>query len=154
MISNHDKGIRRINFMVMGPNDAYISLSPQKYDTENMYEIILGARRGKYSAIKRCIQCKDKIKVDVTLSKDVFIRSDEWRSFWIEFGDERKVKLGREGEEPFLVMDDLKEVPIRYVGLATKNGVLNHFKFCDLGKLELSALYRVHKLTVHGPYWW
>lgn len=130
-----DGAAKRITFSVKTARDAYISFSSQKYDTENMYEIVLGARNGVYSSIKRCPSCRDGVKVDVTLTRSAFVTDEEWRSFWVEFGDGR-VKVGRdEDDESFLTLeDDVGSGDVSYVGLSTARGVVAEFKFCDLCK--------------------
>ena len=138
MSDNNNKLI----FEVRSPSDAYISLSPQKYDTENMYEIILGPRNrfGRQSSIKRCPLCKDGVKVDATLQRSVFVSDHEWRRFWIQFGshndgDGKVVMIGRDGEaKPFLVLEDTKDVRPRYVGLSTGKDIVSEFRFCNLCK--------------------
>ena len=71
----------QITFDVRAAKDVYIILSPQDYEIDEVYEIVIGGWNNRKSAIRRCHgNCE---KAAVSQYQAGFLDSQSFRSFWI-----------------------------------------------------------------------
>ncbi|CAH0548099.1 unnamed protein product [Brassicogethes aeneus] len=102
-------------FRVKAANDAHIALSTAAAEVDPMYEIFIGGWGNSRSIIR-----KNRTKPDVAEASTPGILNDnEYRGFWIRFGN-GSVAAGREGEgQPFVEWRDSENVIVEYVGVCT-----------------------------------
>lgn len=121
-------GSRRIDFEAKANNDVHIALSPSK-STSVLYEIVLGGWVNEKSAIRRCKQCKNK----VTSKTTHYLSSNDFRRFWITFGGNGTIAVGRNSETtPFMEWTDPDPLSVQYLGYSTGWGSSGKFRFCSM----------------------
>ncbi|CAL7949665.1 unnamed protein product [Xylocopa violacea] len=105
----------QIQFRVKTPNDAHVALTTGPQEGEPMYEIFIGGWSNSKSVIR-----KNRTKPDVAEAETPGILSgDEFRGFWIRWGD-GAISVGKEGEPgSFLTYADPEPFGIGYFGVCT-----------------------------------
>ncbi|XP_077993134.1 macrophage mannose receptor 1-like [Glandiceps talaboti] len=115
----------RVTFEVKASSDVHISLSANNYDTDPMYEIVIGGWGNTQSVIRRCIQCANEV---VASTIDI-VSPTEFRAFWITFVN-GKISVGKDGETAFMEWTDPDPLSINYVGYTTGFGSNGEFILC------------------------
>lgn len=124
---------RRIAFSVRANKDIYLALSPQPYQMDDMYEIVLGRNTGARAAfIRRCRGCRKSATVG--LSRSRFLSSEQFMDYWMSW-EAGRVAVGYGGsEDAFLEWQDESPLAVRYVGFQSGRKVPATLQFCGLGK--------------------
>ena len=121
-------GTRRIEFEAKANNDVHIALSPSE-SSSDLYEIVIGGWGNTRSVIRRCKQCE----AHTTVETDHYLSASEFRMFWITFGNNGVIAVGREDEStPFMEWTDPDPLDIQYLGYSTGWGSSGEFRFCNL----------------------
>nr|XP_006816218.1 PREDICTED: uncharacterized protein LOC102809517 [Saccoglossus kowalevskii] len=118
-------GVTRTDFEVKANNDVHIALSEEERVIDPMYEIVLGASGNTRSVIRRGSLSNEKKSVQTP----GIVSMNEWRSFWISWSN-GEIKVGREGEAPFIQWKDPDPLPVNFVGYSTGWGSEGEFRLC------------------------
>lgn len=129
--TNEDKEYRfrpiqgkALRFRVKAPHDCHLSFSPVGEDTDDMFEVFIGAWENAASAI-RFKKGDDLVKVD---TPDI-VNGDEVREFWVTFDDDH-VRVGRGGEwEPFMEATLPEHLDVAFYGYSTGWGAIGWWQF-------------------------
>ncbi|KAL7630887.1 UNVERIFIED_CONTAM: hypothetical protein RMT77_018826 [Armadillidium vulgare] len=129
--TNEDKEYRfrpiqgkSLRFRVKAPHDGHLSFSPVGEDTDDMFEVFIGAWENAASAI-RFKKGDDLVKVD---TPDI-LHGDEVREFWVTFDDDH-VRVGRGGEwVPFMEATLPEHLDVAFYGYSTGWGAIGWWQF-------------------------
>ncbi|KAJ8049147.1 C3 and PZP-like alpha-2-macroglobulin domain-containing protein 8 [Holothuria leucospilota] len=128
-IPMHIKLSSRIVFEVKSSKDVHIALAPTTNST-TLYEIVIGAGSNTFSTIRRCKLCADLVYRGTAF----YLNSDEYRRFWITFGNNGSITVGKdEASSPFLEWTDPNPLEINYLGYSTGWKSKGEFRFCNFG---------------------
>ncbi|XP_054011257.1 uncharacterized protein LOC128893949 isoform X4 [Hylaeus anthracinus] len=105
----------QLQFRVKTPNDAHIALTTGPEEADPMYEVFIGGWSNSKSVIR-----KNRAKPEAAETETPGILSgDEFRGFWIRWGD-GAISVGKEGEpSSFLTYTDPEPFGIGYFGICT-----------------------------------
>nr|XP_033324070.1 uncharacterized protein LOC117219218 isoform X3 [Megalopta genalis] len=105
----------QVQFRVKAANDAHVALTTGPEEGEPMYEVFIGGWSNGKSVIR-----KNRAKPEAAEAETPGILSpDEFRGFWIRWGD-GAISVGKEGEpSAFLTYTDPDPFGIGYFGVCT-----------------------------------
>ncbi|XP_018343738.1 PREDICTED: C3 and PZP-like alpha-2-macroglobulin domain-containing protein 8 isoform X2 [Trachymyrmex septentrionalis] len=105
----------QIQFRIKAPNDAHVALTTASQEGDPMYEVFIGGWNNSKSVVR-----KNRAKPEVAETETPGILSaDEYRGFWIRWGN-GVLTVGKEGEsDPFLSYADPEPFGIGYFGVCT-----------------------------------
>ncbi|XP_077993135.1 C-type mannose receptor 2-like [Glandiceps talaboti] len=139
----------RVTFEVKASNDVHIALSPNDYDSNPMYEVVIGGWSNTHSAIRRCGLCAEEVYV-VT---DNIVSATEFRAFWITFVN-GKISVGKDGEPAFMEWTDPDPVDINYIGYTTGWGSNGEFILCTDHSEDYQIWHGLNDLRTPHTYEW
>lgn len=115
---------KSLRFRVKAAHDCHIAFSPVGEDTDDMFEVFIGAWEGEASAI-RFKKGDDLVKEDTP----EILSDEEIREFWITFDDDF-VRVGRAGEHvPFMEAALPEHIDVAYYGFSSGWGATGWFQF-------------------------
>ncbi|XP_054011254.1 uncharacterized protein LOC128893949 isoform X1 [Hylaeus anthracinus] len=122
----------QLQFRVKTPNDAHIALTTGPEEADPMYEVFIGGWSNSKSVIR-----KNRAKPEAAETETPGILSgDEFRGFWIRWGD-GAISVGKEGEpSSFLTYTDPEPFGIGYFGICTGWGASGEWLIEGHGKLS------------------
>lgn len=117
----------QVQFRVKAANDAHVALTTGPEEGEPMYEIFIGGWNNGKSVIR-----KNRTKPEAAEAETPGILSaDEFRGFWIRWGD-GAISVGKEGEpSAFLTYTDPDPFGIGYFGVCTGWGASGEWMIED-----------------------
>lgn len=134
----HIKLTSRVVFEAKSSKDVHIALATTTNSTD-LYEIVIGAGSNTFSTIRRCKLCADLVYRGTAF----YLNSDEYRRFWITFGKNGSITVGKDDESsPFLEWTDPDPLEINYLGYSTGWKSKGDFRFCNFG--ENYILYSIN----------
>ncbi|XP_076284163.1 uncharacterized protein LOC143210832 isoform X1 [Lasioglossum baleicum] len=122
----------QLQFRVKTANDAHVALTTGPAEGEPMYEVFIGGWSNAKSVIR-----KNKTKPEAAEVETPGILSpDEFRGFWIRWGD-GAISVGKEGEpSAFLTYTDPDPFGIGYFGVCTGWGASGEWMIEGHGSLS------------------
>ncbi|XP_063360672.1 uncharacterized protein LOC134649773 [Cydia amplana] len=108
-----------LRIRVRASNGATIGLATHPWETDPMYEVVLGGWGNTKSVLRRfCCTNPDKAKAE---TKEI-LKSGDSRGFWVRW-DGGNFMAGREGEtKPFISWRDPDPFPVAFMGVHTGHG--------------------------------
>nr|XP_033324068.1 uncharacterized protein LOC117219218 isoform X1 [Megalopta genalis] len=122
----------QVQFRVKAANDAHVALTTGPEEGEPMYEVFIGGWSNGKSVIR-----KNRAKPEAAEAETPGILSpDEFRGFWIRWGD-GAISVGKEGEpSAFLTYTDPDPFGIGYFGVCTGWGASGEWMIEGHGSLS------------------
>lgn len=117
----------QLQFRVKTANDAHVALTTGPAEGEPMYEVFIGGWSNAKSVIR-----KNKTKPEAAeVETPGILSADEFRGFWIRWGD-GAISVGKEGEpSAFLTYNDPEPFGIGYFGVCTGWGASGEWMIED-----------------------
>ncbi|XP_065203128.1 uncharacterized protein LOC135833319 [Planococcus citri] len=115
-ISKRDNNTIELKFKVKANRDANMVFTQNMYPIHGdpAYEVVLGDQNNTRSVIRRTRYHPDAV---TTIEETALVSPSEWLEFWVKI-EANTMEVGRKGKRAFMVLKDLKEMPIKYYSIA------------------------------------